>query len=241
MYPYIFKPSKKSLNYKEIFVVMPFDEKYNPIFTDLIVPAARKASALLGLGSGDQFTPYRTKDDIRTTSGWINVLEHLFTAQIVLGVLTDNKVNVFYELGIAHATQQISRQILIANKEYNPPFDTKDLIYLPYEDDLDKSTGPLAGKIADAINWFKIEEDRTVTEAKKQLGVNELEIIMTQNSKRAFTMHTSDQGRDDYENELLNRIGKQHTHLKGCFYRQPEGRVNNLKFLNSIRYCKAMD
>ena len=51
------------------------------------------------------------------------------TAQIVLGVLTDDNPNVFYELGIAHATQPITRQILIAENGYKPRFDTKDLIY----------------------------------------------------------------------------------------------------------------
>ena len=124
----------------------------------------------------------------------------------MLGVLTDNNPNVFYELGIAHATQPITRQILIANKDYEVKFDTKDLIYLPYQDDLTKSIEPLAVKISDAVKWFKIEEDRTVKEAKRLIGVVELEVMMTQNCKPSFPMHTSEKGREEYGKELLTRI-----------------------------------
>ncbi len=229
MYPYNFRPSRKSLNYQEVFVVMPFEGMYDPIFNDLIIPAVKKANIILGFSGSLELQAYRSKDDIRTTSGWINVLEHLFPAQIVLGVLTDNNPNVFYELGIAHATQPITRQILIANKDYEVKFDTKDLIYLPYQDDLTKSIEPLAVKISDAVKWFKIEEDRTVKEAKRLIGVVELEVMMTQNCKPSFPMHTSEKGREEYEQELLTRIGSEHTHLKGCFDRHVNATQNLLR------------
>ena len=147
----------------------------------------------------------------------------------MLGGLTDNNPNVFYELGIAHATQPITRQILIANKDYEVKFDTKDLIYLPYQDDLTKSIEPLAVKISDAVKWFKIEEDRTVKEAKRLIGVVELEVMMTQNCKPSFPMHTSEKGREEYEQELLTRIGSEHTHLKGCFDRHVNATQNLLR------------
>ena len=208
---------------------MPFEEKYDSIFNDLICPATRKANLILQLSGDQELQAYRSKDDIRTTSGWINVLEHLFPAQIVLGVLTDNNPNVFYELGIAHATQPIARQVLIANKDYDIKFDTKDLIYLSYQDDLTQSIEPLALKLADAVKWFNVEEDRTVKEAKRLIGVVELELIMTQNCKPSFPMHTSEKGRGDYENELLTRIGSEHTHLKGCFDRHANATQNLLR------------
>lgn len=128
MYPYDFRPKQKAINFTEVFVVMPFEE-YDDVFNKLIKPATEKANELLNDTEHQALSAYRTKDDIRTTSGWINVLEHLLTAQIVMGVLTSNNPNVFYELGIAHATEPITRQILIANKGYQPKFDTKDLIY----------------------------------------------------------------------------------------------------------------
>ena len=36
MYPFNFKPERRSINDKEIFVAMPFDDKYDPILSKLI-------------------------------------------------------------------------------------------------------------------------------------------------------------------------------------------------------------
>ena len=101
-----FEPKQKSLR-KEIFVAMSFAEEYDKIYKKLIKPAVEKSNEKLKYSGDEELKPYRTKDDPRTVSGWINILEHLFTAQIVLGVLTSDNANVFYELGIAHATQPI--------------------------------------------------------------------------------------------------------------------------------------
>ena len=102
MYPYNFEPRLKGLNPEEVFVVMPFDSNYNNVYKDLITIAAERA----GNNLGRPLRAYRTKDEPRTVSGWIEVLEHLYTAQIVVGVLTMKTYgNVNYELGIAHATQ----------------------------------------------------------------------------------------------------------------------------------------
>jgi hypothetical protein len=63
--------------------------------------------------------------------GASEVLEHLYQAQIVFGVLTaEINANVYYELRIAHATQPLSCQPLIAGEGYQPQFDTKDLIFM---------------------------------------------------------------------------------------------------------------
>ena len=63
---------------------MPFAPVYDPIYTDLVEPGVRAA----GLSLQRPLRAYRTKGDLRTTSGWIEVMEHLNTAQIILGVLT---------------------------------------------------------------------------------------------------------------------------------------------------------
>jgi hypothetical protein len=129
MYPYDFDPSLRGLNPEEVFVVMPFAPVYDPIYTDMVEPAVRVA----GTSLQRSLRAYRTKGDLRTTSGWIEVMDHLYTAQIILGVLTSTvNPNVHYELGIAHATQPICRQVLIAEKDYKPQFDTKDLIFMEY-------------------------------------------------------------------------------------------------------------
>ena len=217
MYPYDFKPKQKAINFTEVFAVMPFDKEYDDIFDKLIRPATTKANELLEYSGSQQLIAYRTKDDIRMSSGWINVLEHLLTAQVVIGVLTSDNPNVFYELGIAHTTEPITRQILLANKGYTPKFDTKDLIYYEYEDNLKESIDPLALRIADAIKSYRIEQEKKVNQARMLIGPYEFEILMTQGVKRNFVLHTSKKGREDYEKDLLERIKEEH--LKGSFGR----------------------
>lgn len=53
-------------------------------------------------------------------------------------------------------------------------------------------------------------------------------------------MHTSEQGRRDYENELLNRIGKEHTHLNGCFDRHVVA-VQNLLRIGVLEFISESD
>jgi hypothetical protein len=151
---------------------------------------------------------YRTKDDIRTTSGWINVLEYLFTSQIIIGVLTDYNPNVFYELGIAHATEPITRQILIADNNHEPTFDTKDLIYYKYDpDNLSLSVEPLAAKLADAIKWYKIEEEGLIQKARRFISPFGLDIALKYGGNRNFHIHKEKEveyiyGKETYEQHL---------------------------------------
>ena len=84
MYSYEFTPTRKGLNPEEVFVVMPFANEYDQVYNDLIKPAVDSAAKHLNRS----LSSYRTKGDLRTTSGWIEVMEHLYTAQVVLGVLT---------------------------------------------------------------------------------------------------------------------------------------------------------
>jgi len=193
MYTYDYKPKRNGIDHSLIFVVMPFGDKYDNIYNDLIDPAVAKANEILGYEDSLSLRPYRTKDDIRTKSGWMNVLENLFTAQIVIGVLTGNNKNVFYELGIAHATQQIARQILIAYKGYKPSFDTKDLIYLGYnKKNIAESIEPLADKIVEAIKAYNLDNEMKVIKARGSVGMSGFTAIMTYGGSRNFAVHTAD-------------------------------------------------
>ncbi|MEW6410328.1 MAG: hypothetical protein AB1488_09515 [Nitrospirota bacterium] len=212
MYPYNFKPQEAGIKHNKVFVVMPFDEKYDALFTSLIEPATKKANEILGFSGEMSLEAYRTKDDIRTTSGWINVLEYLFTSQIIIGVLTDYNPNVFYELGIAHATEPITRQILIADKNHEPTFDTKDLIYYKYDsDNLNLSIEPLAAKVADAINWYKIEEERVIQKTRRFISPYGLDVTVKYGKQKNFHLHMDKA--DEYESTYGK--GAFEKHLKG--------------------------
>lgn len=193
MYAFDFKPKHKGIDHRLIFVAMPFDNKYDYIYDNLIEPATALANDKLGYTSGDLLHSFRTKDDIRTTSGWINILENLSIAQIVIGVLTDNNQNVFYELGIAHATQQIARQILIAPRRYKPSFDTKDLIFLTYDGKkIKESREPLADKIVKAVHDYDLRKDIEVKKARGALGVAGFCAILRYGSVKNFAVHASE-------------------------------------------------
>lgn len=201
MYAYNFKPKRDGINHREIFVVMPFEKEFDFIYNELIVPATKTANEKLGFNEDLSLCPYRTKDDIRTTSGWINVLEHLISAKIVLGVLTSNNPNVFYELGIAHATQPITRQILIAEKGYETKFDTKDLIYYEYDPStLSKCVIPLGERISDAVKQYKIEDEKKIRKARMFIGLFDFEVIMQYGERSHFAIRSQDRTGYDLAN-----------------------------------------
>ena len=226
MYAHDFKPRQKGVNFREVFVAMPFAPEYDTIFNDLIVPAVKAANDLLGMSESQKLEPYRGKDEIKTHSGWLNVLERLTTAQIVIGVLTPENANVFYELGIAHATQQKARQVLLAEQGYEPAFDLKDLIYFPYKrDQLNSSVEPLAKKIKDAIDWYKTSEDRAIRQALMQLGPFDFEFIMIHQANGNLVLHTSPEGQKSYEDAI--RSAGFNINVNGLFERHGQV-VSNL-------------
>ena len=101
--------------------------------------------------------------------------------------------NVFYELGIAHATQQIARQILIANKGYKQSFDTKDLVYLEYDKKkISKSVEPLADKIVNAIEYYDLRKDIEVKKARGALGVAGFCAILKFGGNKTFAIHAAE-------------------------------------------------
>ena len=217
MYPYDFTPSLKGLNSEEVFVVMPFTTDYDPIYTDLVEPAVLSTAKSLKR----MLRAYRTKGDLRTTSGWIEVMEHLYTAQVVLGVLTERvNANVQYELGIAHATQPIRRQVLIAEEEYTPAFDTKDLIFMQYSPSSPvDSVAELADRIQTALLKWEVEQEAIVRHAIAKITPFEFEIVMHWAPFRNFAVTTSGSGPGDYEQNIAQVHGQDKRYMVGVFQR----------------------
>ena len=164
---------------------MPFREEYEPVYTDLIRPAIEQANN--EAEPQGSFTNYRGKDPKYVRTGWIEILDELFSSQFVLGVLSGDNPNVHYELGIAHSTQAIERQILIAEKGHVPKFDLKDLIHLEYDPVNLKSSVPILCKsILDTDRRFQLTIDRQVTRAISRLSHDELNIILQFCNKSHF-------------------------------------------------------
>ncbi len=185
MYPFNFKPKFGFIDFKKLFVAMPFHEDYEQIYTDLIIPSVKKTND--SLAPHEKLEIYRAKDKMYTRSGWLDILENLYTARIVLGVLTGNNANVFYEIGIAHATQQIERQLLIAEKGYKARFDLKDLIYIEYDlANLPMGVEELSEAIKDTLEIYDVNNDRQIQIAESKLSYYEFEVLMTYGAARNF-------------------------------------------------------
>jgi len=217
MYPYYFEPTLKGLNPEEVFVVMPFESKYEQVYTELIQQAVISA----GRSLKRPLSSYRTKEETRTISGWTEVMEHLYTAQVVLGVLTKQvNANVQYELGIAHATQPIRRQVLIAEKDYKPAFDTKDIIFMEYSPkSLVNSVADLADRIETALREWEAEQELIVRHAIAKITPFEFEIVMQWASMGHFSIKTSGSGPVDYDLHIAQAHGHDKRYMKGVFQR----------------------
>lgn len=228
-------PTRKGLNPEEVFVVMPFANQYDPVYDNLVQPAVASAAKSLNRS----LSSYRTKGDLRTTSGWIEVMEHLFTAQIVLGVLTTEvNANVQYELGIAHSTQPIRRQVLIAEESYEPAFDTKDVIFMKYSpSSLGNSVADLADRIKTALREWEVEQENIVSHAIAKLTPFEFEIVMQWASMPNFAVATSGSGPTDYERHVAQAYGHDKRYMQRVFQRHCDaiGRLqrNGLLGLNT--------
>jgi len=217
MYPYDFTPKLKSLNPEEVFVVMPFAGDYDNINTELIDPAV----ALAGRKLGRTLRAYRTKGDLRTISGWIEVMEHLYTSQVSLGVLTNTvNANVQYELGIAHSSQPIQRQVLMAERGHKPAFDTKDLIFMEYSaSSPSDSLVELAERIQASIESWRVEQEAIVQRAIAKISPFEFEIVMQWGSTPRFFVTTSGTGPAAYENIVSKVHGNDERYMQGVFQR----------------------
>ena len=224
MYPYNFTPSTRGINHEEIFVVMPFDRKYDCVFDELI----KKAVSNVARRKDVTLRTFRADKDPRTVSGWIEVLEHLNPAKIVLGVLTEEiNANVYYELGIAHATQPLSRQVLIAEKNYDPKFDIKDLIFMRYDPlNVSSSISALTTRIENALDSWSYEQELLVNKAIKSLAPYDFEVLIDCGHESYIVMKTSERGPDHYARKIARMHANDPGYVNGVFKRHCEAVVH---------------
>jgi len=187
MYPYSFYPSKGFVDMGKVFVAMPFADEYEYLYADLIKPSIDVVN------ESPEHTvtlrPWRAKDVKHTRSGWLKILENLYTARIVLGVLTGDNPNVYYELGIAHAIQQIERYLLIAETGHKSKFDLKDLIYVDYDPkDVRSYVRKLSEAIASTLEIYDVVNDRLVRIAESRLSFQEFKVLVRHGIKSHFLL-----------------------------------------------------
>lgn len=103
------------------FVIMPFGSVFNSEYNNIIRPAIEMAGLKCIRGDEIYSKPQVTAD----------IWKALRSSRIVIAELSGKNINVFYELGLAHAIGKPT--IIITRNEKDVPFDLKALRYLYYD------------------------------------------------------------------------------------------------------------
>lgn len=137
-----------------VFVLMPFDSKFNDIYRYGIRGAAEDAGAYAE----------RLDDQIFAEGMLDRIFNQISRADVVVADMTGRNPNVFYEVGYAHALDKIV--ILLTQDASDIPFDLKHRQHIVYDGSIEKLRSQLAPFVAWAIG-----------EAKRNIGPAKAEIL----------------------------------------------------------------
>lgn len=122
----------------DVFMVMPFADKFTSIYENHIKPIVKAQN--LEIIRGDDFY---TKQSIMR-----DIWSAIVACKFVIAECTDKNANVFYELGIAHTIGRPA--ILITQSIDDIPFDLRHIRAIEYEDSI-KGKKKLESDLSDAI------------------------------------------------------------------------------------------
>lgn len=110
----------------KIFIVMPFDPPYDKLYEDIIKKAC------------EEYKTNPVKADESYVPGLIigDILKHIYESKAIIAEISEKNLNVYYEIGLAHALNKPS--ILIAKRKprFKLPFDISSFKVIFYEDTL---------------------------------------------------------------------------------------------------------
>jgi hypothetical protein len=121
------EPLRRSQFQSDIFMIMPFRDRFNAIYNDMIRPVV--ANLNLTIKRGDDFT---------STQGSIiaEVWAAIYGCKLVIAETTEVNANVYYELGIAHTLGKPAILLTQTKQVDQLPFDIRHLRFLVYEDSI---------------------------------------------------------------------------------------------------------
>lgn len=119
------EPIRRSQFQSDIFMVMPFRERFKAVYENVVRPVASDLN--MTIKRGDEFT---------STRGSImqEVWAALNACKLVVVETTEVNANVYYELGIAHTLGKPAILITQTTDVQEMPFDIRHLRFLVYED-----------------------------------------------------------------------------------------------------------
>ena len=106
---------------KQAFVLMPFQDPYNSYYRAIFKPALEAAGYIV-TRADDLFIPRPIMLDIQ---------QSIIEAHLILCEMSGKNPNVFYELGLAHATGR--PVILVSRQEEDIPFDLRHVRIMLYD------------------------------------------------------------------------------------------------------------
>ena len=118
----IFQGRDFMINDKLVFMLSPFNEPYNTIYSDHIKPTVEKIDNIDCFRADNIYDNKPIIEDI-----WKSINE----ASIIISELTGRNPNVFYETGIAHT---VGKEVILITQDIDDvPFDLRHLRCIVYE------------------------------------------------------------------------------------------------------------
>jgi len=159
------------------FVIMPFSKDFDDIYKLGILEAAKSCDV----------KAERLDDQLFSEGMMERTYRQIDIADIIIADLSTRNANVFYELGYAHAKDNLC--ILLTKNASDIPFDLKHRQHVVYGD----SISYLKAELIKAINWAKKEitahkQNKIRVESKVPSG----ELTVTQHSAECTLTFTFD-------------------------------------------------
>jgi hypothetical protein len=130
-----------------VFVLMPFDSKFNDIYKFGIKGGAQDAGAYAE----------RIDEQIFIEGMLDRIFNQIAKADVIVADMTGRNPNVFYEVGYAHALNKI---VLLLTQDVNDiPFDLKHRQHIVYSGSIEKLRIELAEKLKWAIAESTVRQD----------------------------------------------------------------------------------
>lgn len=174
-----------------VFVLMPFDHKFEDIYHLGIKPACANAGAYAE----------RVDEQIFTEGILDRIYNQIAKADIIVSDMTGQNPNVFYETGYAHALDKIV--ILLTQKPEDIPFDMEHYPHIIYGGDIAKKLLPeLEKKVRWAIDHQQNKSKRKIQTMSYTIDGH----ILSDNPviEKSISFHDISPGRTDvYSSALL--------------------------------------
>lgn len=148
------EPLRRSQFQTDIFMIMPFRERFDGVYNEVIRPLAAQLNLTIKRG-----------DDFSSVQGVImdEVWAAMNACKLVIAETSELNANVYYELGIAHTLGKPVILLTQTQDVQDLPFDIRHLRFLVYHDSIEGSAD-LKKRLRQNIIWLMNDLDEQATD-----------------------------------------------------------------------------